>query len=140
MLITYAVLGWDPLVQLFYWGSTAGGLGVLLLYALTSVSVVVFFARGARGERLWQRCIAPLIAIGVLAFVSYLALTNLPALFGDDRTFGPARVVPVAYLAIVAAGTVWGLVLRRANPAVYAGIGRGTRSATASASGLSTIL
>ncbi len=140
VLIAYAVAGWDPLVQLFYWGSTSGGLGVLLLYTLTSASVVGFFARDARGEGLWQRAVAPVIATVVLLIVSYLALDNLAGLFGVDPGTGPAQVVPAAFLTIFVGGTVWGAVLKRKDPAVYDGIGRGTRSATASASGLSAII
>ena len=140
VLIAYAVAGWDPLVQLFYWGSTAGGLGVLLLYTLTSIAVIAYFARDTQGEKLWQRCIAPLIATAILLVVSYLAIDNLAALFGVAPGTGPARIVPIAYLLIFAAGSVWGLILKRTKPHVYDGIGRGTRSATASASGLSTIL
>ena len=31
VIVVYAVAGWDPLVQLFFWGGTGGGIGVLLL-------------------------------------------------------------------------------------------------------------
>lgn len=140
VLIAYAMAGWDPLDQLFYWGSTSGGLGVLLLYTGTSISVLCFFARDARGESLWQRAVAPVIATVVLLVVSCVALDNLAGLFGVDPGTGPAWVVPFAFLAVFVAGTVWGFVLKVRNPAVYDGIGRGTRSATASASGLSTII
>ncbi|GAA4731233.1 APC family permease [Phytohabitans rumicis] len=138
VLTAYAIAGWDPLVQLFYWGSTTGGLGVLLLYTLTSIAVIGFFARNARGENLWQRLIAPLIATVILLGVTYLAVDNLAAMYGVEAGTGPARVAPIAYLVIFAAGTAWGLILKRTKPTVYEGIGRGTRSATAS--GLSTIL
>lgn len=140
VLVVYAVADWDPLVQLFYWGSTTGGLGVLLLYTLTSIAVIGFFARNSRGESLWQRRIAPLLATVILLFVAYLAIDNLPTLFGVEPGTGPARVVPIALGLIFAAGTCWGLILKHVNPAVYEGIGRGTRSATAtSSSGLSAI-
>jgi amino acid transporter len=140
VLIVFAVAGWDPLVQLFYWGSTTGGLGVLLLYTLTSIAVISFFARNSHGENLWQRLIAPLIAAIVLLVVAYLAVDNLAGLYGVTPGTGPARVVPIALLLIFAAGTGWGLVLKRTRPAVYEGIGRGARSATATTSGLSAIL
>ncbi|MFF5291895.1 APC family permease [Paractinoplanes globisporus] len=139
VLTTYAIAGWDPLVQLFYWGSTSGGLGVLFLITLTSIAVIFYFARGSRGESLWHRLIAPGVASLILLGVSYLAVTNLGTLFGVDPGTGPARVVPIAALLIFVAGIAWGLILYRARPAVYQGIGRGTRSATA-ASGLSAVL
>ncbi|GAA3948249.1 APC family permease [Actinoplanes auranticolor] len=140
VLIVFAVAGWDPLVQLFYWGSTTGGLGVLLLYTLTSIAVIAFFARERHGESLWQRRIAPLLATVVLLVVAYLAVDNLAGLFGVTPGTGPARIVPLALVAIFAAGTAWGLILQRTRPEVYEGIGRGARSATASTSGLSAIL
>jgi amino acid transporter len=139
VLIVFAVAGWDPLVQLFYWGSTTGGLGVLLLYMLTSIAVIGFFARNAHGENLWQRLIAPLFATVVLLVVAYLAVDNLAGLYGVTPGTGPAQVVPIALLLIFAAGSVWGLILKRTQPEVYQGIGRGARSATAT-SGLSAIL
>ena len=53
VIVLYAVAGWDPLVQLFFWGGTAGGFGVLLLIATTSVAVIAFFARtGGAGDAL----------------------------------------------------------------------------------------
>ncbi|GIE99478.1 amino acid permease [Paractinoplanes rishiriensis] len=140
VLVLYAVAGWDPLVQLFYWGSTSGGLGVLLLITATSIAVIGFFARDTHGETLWHRLFAPLLAVVILLGVSWLAVTNLPTLFGVEAGTGPAKVVPVAFLIIFAAGICWGLILRRARPGVYEGIGRGTRSAVAAPSGLSAIL
>jgi amino acid permease len=140
VLCLYAIAGWDPLVQLFYWGSTTGGLGVLLLITATSIAVIAYFARNPHGENLWHRRIAPLIATVILLFVSYLAVSNLATLFGVEPGTGPAKVVPIAFLLIFAAGTAWGLILRRTRPAVYQGIGRGTRSAVAAPSGLSAIL
>ena len=38
VIVVYALAGWDPLVTLFYRGGTAGGLGVLLLIAATSIA------------------------------------------------------------------------------------------------------
>jgi amino acid transporter len=140
VLTVYAIAGWDPLVQLFYWGSTTGGLGVLLLYTVTSIAVIAYFTRDARGENLWQRLIAPVIASVVLLFVAYLAIDNLAALYGVDPGTGPARVAPTAFLLIFAAGTGWGLILKRIKPEIYQGIGRGTRSTAATNPGLSAIL
>ncbi|MEU8231859.1 APC family permease [Actinoplanes sp. NPDC048967] len=140
VLILYAIAGWDPLVQLFYWGSTTGGLGILLLYTLTSIAVIGFFTGNTHGENLWQRRIAPLLATAILLAVAYLAIDNLAGLYGVTPGTGPARIVPIALLLIFAAGTTWGLILRRTRPDVYEGIGRGARSATASTSGLSAIL
>jgi amino acid transporter len=128
VLILFAVTGWDPLLQLFYLGSTTGGLGVLLLVTLTSIAVIAFFARDKHDENVWRRLIAPGIATVLLLIVSYLALDNLDTLYDVDPGTGPALIVPLLFLALFVAGTVWGLILKATRPEVYAGIGLGTRS------------
>ncbi|MFD0820245.1 APC family permease [Micromonospora zhanjiangensis] len=140
VIILFAAADWDPLVQLFFWGGSTGGLGVLLLITATSVAVLGYFGRGARGENLWRRAIAPAIASVLLLVISYLAVTNLDALFGVDPGTGPAFVVPLLLLAMLVIGTVWGLVLRVTNRTVYDGIGLGPRAAAASATGFSALL
>jgi len=130
VLLVYALNDWDPLVQLFYWGSTTGGLGVLLLYTLTSISVIGFFARDNHGENLWRRFIAPLIASGILLWVSSLAVVNLAALYGVDPGTGPAIFGPIAMAIAFVGGINWALILKQTKPLVYQGIGRGTSSAT----------
>ena len=47
VILIYLIGGFDPLVQLFFWGGTTGGVGVLLLITLTSIAVIGFFLRGA---------------------------------------------------------------------------------------------
>jgi amino acid transporter len=140
VIFAWALAGWDPLVQLFFWGGTSGGLGVLLLITLTSIAVIGYFARHAHGESAWHRFGAPTIATALLLVISYLALTNLPTLYGVDPGTGPALVVPIAYLVIFLGGIIWGVILKNSRPLVYNGIGLGTRSAVASSSGLSDLL
>jgi hypothetical protein len=140
VILAWALIGWDPLVQLFFWGGTSGGLGVLLLITLTSVAVIAYFRRNTHDESAWHRIGAPAIATVLLLVITYLALTNLSTLYGVDPRSGPAVVVPIAYLVIFLAGCAWGLILKRSKPNVYDGIGLGTRSAVAGSSGLSALL
>ena len=50
VIIVYAVIGGDPLVDLFYLWNTSGALGILILLTLTSITVVIFFYRNPSGE------------------------------------------------------------------------------------------
>lgn len=130
VIISFAIGGWDPFFQLFFWGGVSGGLGVLTLIFLTSIAVIAFFARNPSGENAWRRAIAPVLATVSLAIVLFLALKNFGTLLGvaDDH---PLRWgVPIAYVIIAGLGIVWGLVLRSTRPDVYATIGLGARSAT----------
>jgi amino acid transporter len=131
VLLIYLIGGFDPLVQLFFWGGTTGGVGVLLLITLTSIAVIGFFLRGSHGESAWRRFIAPVIATALLLAISYLTVTNLSTLFGVEPNTGPALVMPIVALIILVLGIVWALVLRSSKPEVYAGIGLGPDSAMA---------
>ena len=137
VILLYAVAGWDPLVKLFFWGGSAGGLGVLLLITATSIAVICYFARDTHGERAWNRVVAPVIATVLLLVISYLALKNLTTLFGDPT---PSWVVPTVFLITFVAGIAWGLTLKATKPRVYEGIGLGARSATGSATGFAAAL
>lgn len=130
VITLYAVAGWDPLVQLFFWGGTSGGLGVLLLIALTAVAVLAFFTRHPTGENLWRRLAAPVLAIVGLLVVAGLALAHFGTLLGVPDNHVLRWGVPAAYLAVALAGIGWGLLLKNTRPQVYAGIGKGAKAVT----------
>lgn len=131
VIVLYAVAGWDPLVQLFFWGGTGGGFGVLLLIAATSIAVIAFFARNPSDESVWHRLVAPALATVALTAIVIVALINFATLLGvapDD----PLRwIVPGVYLVAAVFGLVWAFVLRARRGDVYATIGMGAESATA---------
>jgi hypothetical protein len=131
VIVVYALAGWDPLVTLFYRGGTSGGLGVLLLIAATSISVVVFFARHPGGETLWRRRIAPTAAMVALLVVVGLALRNIDTLLGVPPEHPLVWAIPATFAAAAILGLGWGLVLRVTQPAVYARIGLGAKAALA---------
>jgi amino acid transporter len=140
VIVVYAVVGWDPLVQLFFWGGSAGGIGVLLLITVTSIAVIGYFARHPEGEDWWHRIGAPVIATILLLVMSYLAITNIATLFGVEPGSKPTWVVPLAFGATAVAGILWALFLRSSRPQVYAGIGLGARSATTGRGGFAAAL
>jgi amino acid transporter len=130
VIVLYAVAGWDPLVQLFFWGGSGGGIGVLLLVTLTSVAVVGYFARNPEGEDAWHRVGAPVLGTILLVGMSYLAFSNISTLFGVEPGSTVTWAVPLTFGVLTVAGVIWALILRGSRPQVYAGIGLGARSAT----------
>ncbi|MBO4210630.1 APC family permease [Micromonospora echinofusca] len=128
VITLYAVAGWDPIVQLFYWAGAAGAFGVLLLITSTSLAVIVFFARRPDGENVWRRIVAPAVAAAALVTVVTIAVANFATLLGvapDD----PLRwIVPGTFPLAALLGALWGTVLRRRRPDVYARIGLGAES------------
>jgi amino acid transporter len=133
VIALYAVMGWDPLTKLFFWLGTTGGFGVLVLLFVTSVAVVVFFARNRHrfDENLWRRAIAPGISFVLLGIMLWLTINSYSTLLGVPGGSVTAKLLPAAFVLAAIVGVLWGLVLRATSPAVYAKIGLGPEAAVA---------
>jgi hypothetical protein len=55
-----------PATDLFFYGTIAGGLGVLILMSVAAVAVVRFFHRHPLGENRWRRRVAPIVSAAFL--------------------------------------------------------------------------
>jgi len=129
VIILFAARGWDPLVQLFYWGGTSGALGILMLLLLTSMAVVKYFRVTAHEERLWSSFLAPLLAAGALAVMVVLAVRSLPVLFGVPPHHPLTVAVPVIIVGALVLGMIRARMLAARRPDVYASIGHGPNAA-----------
>lgn len=126
----FALAGRDPVADVFTWLTNLGALGVILLLFATSASVIAYFARRPElAEPRWHRLVAPLLSGAALAVVFWLALTNFSVQLGVSAGNPLRWVLPGLILATGAAGVAWGLWLRGARPATYAGIGSGGSAA-----------
>lgn len=130
VIILYAIAGWQPMTQLFFWLGTTGGFGVLILLALTAIAIIWFFAGDSRGETLWRRLIAPLLAAVLLTGIVVLAVTHYDTLLGVAPGSPAAWALPASYAVIAAIGLGWGLILRARRPRTYAAIGLGAHAVT----------
>jgi len=130
VICAYAIAGWQPMSQLFFWLGTTGGFGILVLLALTAVAVIVFFGRDARGESAWCRLVAPALAATLLGLIVVLAVLNYATLLGVGPADPAAWAFPASYAAVAAVGLGWGLLLRARRPQVYAAIGLGAHAVT----------
>ncbi|OJF14034.1 APC family permease [Couchioplanes caeruleus] len=112
LIIGGCVLFDRPVVALGNRLAVGGGLGVLLLLAVTSLAALVFLNRHPDGEGIWRRFVAPGVSTVLLGALAYLAYLSFPEL-----------ILAAAGTALL--GALYGLVLRFARPVVYAGIGLG---------------
>src|SRR5258705_827777 len=85
VIVLFAIQGWDPMLNLFFWLGTSGGVGVLFLVAATSLAVIFYFARDARRESAWSRLIAPILATIALGYGIWQGMDN----FGGLLRFRP---------------------------------------------------
>jgi amino acid transporter len=126
----FALAGWPPVQVMFFWLGTTGGFGVLVLLAVTSAAVVVFFGRDPCGEPVWQRMAAPALAAVLLAAIVVLAVWRYNLLLGVAPGAVAAWALPAAYAAVAALGAGWGMYLKARRPHVYATIGLGAHAIT----------
>lgn len=130
VITVYAMVGADPVVHLFYWAGTSGGLGVLLLLTGAGWAIVAYFARHRHTESVWRTLIAPTVAAVALTGVLALAVGNMPTLLGVPDGHLLAVAIPTGFGVAALAGAGWAHILRRTRPEAYAAIGLGARNTT----------
>jgi amino acid transporter len=108
LVMPFAVLGLDPVLTLFAWFSGVAVLGLVVLYFLTSISVVVFFRRTRLDTRMGQTLVAPILAAVLIAALAVLVLLNFTLLIGGSAATAWPLVlsVPAALLIGVALESV----------------------------------
>jgi amino acid transporter len=129
----FALAGAQPMQDLFFDLGTTGGFGVLLLYALTSVAVIAFFARNPGQESAWGSLIAPALATILLTGIAILAVMHYATLLGVAPGSAAAWALPAGYGAVALVGLVWGLIIKVRRPEVYQTIGLGAHAASVQA-------
>ena len=126
VLVIYRITGADPLVYLFAWLTTVGGLGVLILMWSASAAVVMYFHRNRdHPETLWRSRIAPIIAFVLLSIILAATVIGLGDLLQVEAGSIFHWLFPTGYLIFALAGFAWAVIMRSARPDVYAAIGRG---------------
>ena len=123
VLAIFAGLGLDPILNMFTWISQVGTLGVLGMMAVTSISVIAFFAKGeAKGSPI-QTMLLPIVAAGAMAWMFWYIYAN----FGDlTGTTGGALgwILPALIPAGAIVGVLLAMRLRSADPVAFARMGQ----------------
>jgi amino acid transporter len=128
LVVLFAVLGLDPVLQVFTWFAGVSTLAIAILMAVTSLAVIVYFARTKKDRRVWNTVIAPALGLVGLLGSAAVIVAYFPVLVGDvdaegAPVFGAVSAVLLAVIvAFPAVGVVQALVLRRTKPALYATI------------------
>lgn len=128
IIVINAVVGLDPTTYLFFWGSSLGALGVLVLITATSASVIGFFARRDEQASVWRTRVAPGIALLVLGTILVLTVITFDQVLGTDSGDPAAWILPGLYVVVAVAGAIWARTLRNRQPEVWRHIGAGTAS------------
>ncbi|MFJ5731355.1 APC family permease [Streptomyces paradoxus] len=117
-----------PVLQLFTWFGNIGALGVIVLMAAASLSVVVFFVRrGAAGAQAWRLVTSALAGIALLVIAGF-TVKDFEVLVGAGPDSSLSWVLPGIIGLAALAGVVLGLVLRARAPEKHARIGLGNEA------------
>jgi amino acid transporter len=117
LVLAMVLAGLDPVAEIYTWLSGASTLGIMVLMALSSLAVLVFFrTRPDARTSVWTNTIAPAVALVCLSLVTYLVVKNFDALVPSPVV---ANVLLVVLVASFAVGATIALVLRSRRPAAY---------------------
>ncbi|WP_231645471.1 APC family permease [Mycolicibacterium mengxianglii] len=117
LLLAVLIAGLDPVAEVYTWFSGAATLGVIVLMALTSLSVLVFFrSRPEANTGIWSTAVAPAVALVCLTVVTWLVVKNFPVLVPSTIA---ANVLLVVLVATFAVGAAVALVFRARRPRAY---------------------
>ncbi|MEV6306332.1 APC family permease [Actinoplanes sp. NPDC051861] len=103
----FAILGKDPVLTLFSWFSGVAVLAMMLLYFLTSLSVIAFF----KGRRSFTTLVAPILGAAGIATAVWLIVANFQTLIGGTATTAVWLIASVPVVAL--AGLILGIIRRR---------------------------
>ncbi|KAB1150540.1 APC family permease [Streptomyces luteolifulvus] len=117
-----------PVMHLFTWMGNVGALGVILLMAAASFSVVVFFVRrGAVGAQAGRLAASSLAGIALLVIAGY-TVKDFDVLVGAGAGSSLSWVLPGIIALALVCGLVQGLALRAGKPEAHARIGLGNEA------------
>ncbi|WP_158220501.1 APC family permease [Kineosporia sp. A_224] len=101
LVLPFAILGKDPVLTLFFWGSGIAVVGVVTLYILVAVAAFVFFRNNPTLDgRAWNTKIAPVLAAVAMSAALVLIIANFDVLIGSTGGLPTilALTVPTAFI------------------------------------------
>ena len=122
VVLIFAAMDADPILQLFAWFSNLATLCVILLMAMTSISVCVYFHRHPElNVGLWRGRILPIFSSLALLMVLILAVVHFDVLTGASQllSYALCAVIPAALLG----GIFLAARLRKVSPQRFLALG-----------------
>ncbi|MFE1437618.1 APC family permease [Streptomyces sp. NPDC058739] len=117
-----------PVLHLFTWAGNTGALGVILLMATASFSVVAFFVRrGAAGAQGWRLAASAVAGVALLVIAGY-TVKDIDVLIGAGPGSSVSWILPGIIVLAVVVGLAHGLYLRSRDPEAHARIGLGNEA------------
>jgi len=124
VVLVFVVTRQDPVLALFTWLTQLGTLGIIVLMALASFAVVVFFTRHRDlDSNVWRTIVAPIVGGVAMTAVAIYAASQFGLLIGNPDS--PLRwILPALILVAAVAGVIAAVSLKSRSPEMYAQMGR----------------
>lgn len=130
---------WDPVLQTFYIGGTAGGFGVLILLAVTAIAIIAYFRRTEHQERITTALILPAVAAIALVLGVVLVTWHFGLMIGVASNDITPVLWPLGFLAVALLGVAWALWAKRFSPTKYNALSASLVPAPAAAPAAETV-
>lgn len=123
VVMVFALIGADPLIELGTWLPIFCTLAVIFTQLLVSFAVIGYFNKVGRKTAgdWWKTMIAPILGAIAMIFVIYLLITNLPFIAGSEDLV--VTLIPFYVLAVFLIGVIYALYLKSAHRSRYDRIG-----------------
>jgi amino acid transporter len=99
VISAFRAFGADPITTIFAWLVALGTAGFITILILTSIAIIVYFARQKTSDNPWVTTIAPVLSCLAFLAIGYLTISNYDALLGGAG--GVAKwlllLIPVAF-------------------------------------------
>ncbi len=119
LTVGFYVIGADPYLQVFLLGVAPGVIAIVVLQALCSVAIAVYFARFRDNTlTIWSTLVAPAVSAVLLGIGCYLIVTNFDYFTGrtDWVNWALLSILPLVFIA----GVIRTLIMRASRPQEYA--------------------
>ena len=115
LTLLLALLGQDPLIDIFTWGSAITTMAILLLQIFVSIAVISFFnKRPELNLPKWKILYAPIVASILMGIVLYLVTMNLDVMSGIKSKV--IYLVPFLVFGSAICGYLYALLLGKWFP------------------------
>ncbi|MDN3460710.1 APC family permease [Rhodococcus sp. APC 3903] len=108
VLAGFELAGADAYTVTYSWLLALGTTALIVILIMTSVSILVFFARTKLETNPWTTKVSPILAVAGFGYVGYLAVSNYDVLLGGQGGIAQWLLLLIPIFAI--AGFLWATV------------------------------
>lgn len=121
VIVVFVVVGADPYLELLLWVNSPGIVGIVVLQVMAAAAVIAFFWNDRRGHSVWRVVVAPVSALLMLTYATYLIVDQMELITAAGTA---VNVVLVAVTPVsLAVGWLLGIRLSRRDPAQLSRLG-----------------